>query len=125
MASLQQTQELEEGNKSPSLENTFGVAKLREIQELVYQAQKKIKDEDYVPVETDLWPSIKGALGEYADLARTVCMKTISVIGKRLEEQRSERAEPELINLEMLISDLEVGKVKVPEESEKITWLPY
>ncbi|HLX58824.1 MAG TPA: hypothetical protein VKR83_17525 [Ktedonobacteraceae bacterium] len=99
---------------------------LVEIQALVNEAQEKIKESDRQYVRTVLWPDIKSALGVCTDIAWPDRKKLGLLIHKRLEEQRSERVEPERIILEKLIKQIQEGEVEMPEEGPSpLKWLPY
>ena len=98
---------------------------LVEIQGLVNEAQRKIREGDRVRVQTVLWPQIKTTLSQSDDLEWKYRGDMAKLIYKHLDEQNLQGGPPTPINLEQLKADLQAGRVQAPEPARVYKWLPY
>jgi hypothetical protein len=96
---------------------------LREIQQLVNEAQDKIAAGDRVFVQRILWPEIKGKLGQ-TNMERLYRQDMGRLIYKYLNEQGLSKA-PTSISLESLEADLRTGRVKATEPEQVYKWLAW
>ena len=100
------------------------MSRLGEIQDLVNEAQEKIIEGDRQRVKTVLWRDIKSKLGDCSDLVWPYSWFMVLVIHNLLDESGLEAGKPKPIVLETLKEDLQANKMKVPDESRPIIWLP-
>ncbi len=98
---------------------------LEEIQNLVDEAQEDIRNRDFDPVRTKIWPDIKTKIGEYTDLDLSVRRGLGRLIYRDLNKQGLQAGQPTPIILESLKADLEAGRVEVPEPAKVYEWLAW